>query len=55
MTFGYKCKLNLFNHWLSTRCIGKWFLTIKKVKSSKNYFFIKIFDNEKLKIMVPFT
>jgi hypothetical protein len=49
MTIGHKCKLNIFNHWLSIRCIGKWFLTIKKPTSSKKYFFIKKFGNKKVR------
>jgi hypothetical protein len=35
---GPKCILNLFNQLLSTNCKGRWFLTIKKLKSSKNCF-----------------
>ncbi len=35
---GHKCILNLFNQLSFTNCKGRWFLTIKIVKSSKIYF-----------------
>ncbi len=35
---GHKCILNLFNQLLSTNCKGRWFLTIKRIKSSRNCF-----------------
>jgi len=34
----HKCILNHFNQLFFTNCKGRWFLTIKKVKSSKNCF-----------------
>ncbi len=37
--FGQKRKIKCFSHILSTNCIGKLFLTIKKCQSSKNVFY----------------
>jgi hypothetical protein len=36
---GHKCILNLFNQLLSTNYKGRWFFTIKIIKSLKNYFY----------------
>jgi hypothetical protein len=34
----HKCILNLFNQLISTNCKGRWFFTIKRIKSFKNCF-----------------
>jgi hypothetical protein len=35
---GHKCILNIFNQLLPTNCKGRWFFTIKIIKSFKNCF-----------------
>jgi hypothetical protein len=39
--FWTQCILNHFNKLFSTNCKGRWFLTIKKPKSSKNCFWCR--------------